>query len=696
MNAATYWLVAALAAIPIFFTVQMAAQAISQTLSAADEADWITGRPPRGLQLDAVAFQDLRKSLIETLRYTTDPQSTSHFLVPADENQLKGACGEMSFSFGIPESHVYPNCVTFAIPPTTKAAALTNAERAVFQRFAEFITQKFKQTAPRNPDRDHPERQLARALGLSDALTNGKPLDVPWIYVASRDGPIAVFPGTDVIAGSFDPKTRPWYMAAFLGMKQLWCDVPDRNDRLSVTYLDVGAANSILVRSYLSTFQHDGQDFVIGIDLTRRGESLGSYAGPLDSPWTQIPLARRWCVALLLSLTLFAILKGLSEKQERRFFFDCRHSLYGIVDPKDGLQRSDTSKDSTNQSWLAAFSGQLWGLKFGGKSEHSSEQTSMDSTSRTAEVSRSRKRGIEVWSVAHNNRAYWDLFGLRFASIAHYNLGTIQVTYTNAILPDVEWTTFDSRRFPDDLAPEIKARLARILRKNADSTDNGQVRVPESSSETVSLELPQVPVFVAQTVRNAQELLAVRQRRAYVSLTDSRLSELYDKADEVRAVVLHTYFERVLEEGRTEFLLKGRAVDRLISFPNAQTHLLLSEMGRKNYARLLEAFNATSRNLRRLDSPIEIEGPLTPVYDFALMRDQGGERVFVVHTVSETRVIDIASPSRRAHGFRVDGYLSWRRSDVSFYSQLFDQLAAKSTEMLIESDSLRAVEASGR
>lgn len=703
LNAVAYWIIALLFAVPIYLGAAYVWAEFSQELSAAQEVDWISGRPPRGLQLDRdTQFPDLRKSLITRLRYSDGGPHTAP-LVPADQVAPQ-TCGQGSFSFGIPENHVYPKCVSYAIPLTTtefqsqqangdtsvpgprKDRRLTSAEQLVFQQFADFMTAKLKEVPPPSDDPEdyHVERRLAQALGLSNVLTSGKVLDVPWIYVASKEGPIAVFPGTNVIADTFDPKARPWYKAAFSGMKQLLSGVPDQHDGLSVTYLDVGAESSILVRTYLSTFSREGQDFVVGIDLTRRGESLGAYPGPAQSTWPSIPLAGRVCGALALSFAFFATLKWLSSVTVRVFYFERSKSLYGIVHPTDALQRTDTVSNSEKDSSSAGLDVKVKVLTAAARHDHTHERSRVESASRTAEASRRVSRGLEIWGVAYNARVSWHLFGLRFGSVARDELGKIQLTYTNAILPDTEWEEYQRGPFPVLKAEELKLKLAKVLQQNADATDDGRFEVPETFAVGLAVGLPKVPEFVAQAVPNSLELLALRQRRAYVSLTNNMLREVYDKAEEVRAIVLHTYFERILEQGRAEFLLKGRTVHRLISFPNVQAQLRLSEAARRTYIELLDAFSPPSRVLRRLNSPIEIDGPLAPVYDFALIRDGNGERVFVVHSVAETTVIDIASPTRRTQAFRVDGYLSWRTADVRFYKQLFEELADKSTPMPTE------------
>jgi hypothetical protein len=83
--------------------------------------------------------------------------------------------------------------------------------------------------------------------------------------------------------------------------------------------------------------------------------------------------------------------------------------------------------------------------------------------------------------------------------------------------------------------------------------------------------------------------------------------------------------------------------------------------------------------LKRVDAKIDVEGTEPqPVYDFAILNDR---LLIVTHHVSEASVIDVASGKESKPRYRVDGYLSWRKSDLEFYRELFEELAEKSTAM---------------
>jgi hypothetical protein len=259
------------------------------------------------------------------------------------------------------------------------------------------------------------------------------------------------------------------------------------------------------------------------------------------------------------------------------------------------------------------------------------------------------------------------------------SIGRIELAYTRAVLPETRWDSFPPGPFSRETEHEHKHKLPEILRRNADGADDGMIEVPWTANELVPVTVPKVPAW-AQSIVDAQELLAVCQRRAYVTLNSTNLEDMYLKADSVRAVILQNYLETLLEQGQADFLSKGRIVHRLVVFPTLDAQLHLSDKSFQSYREFLSGFAGPARILRRVDYPGSFKG-LVPVYDFAIIKDGQGERVFVAHGVSETSVVDIASPQRTGRIYRVEGYLSWRTADVEFYSALFDWLSEQATEM---------------
>jgi hypothetical protein len=700
LNSLTYWLTAPVLAIPLYFLLAISATAILRISNSADETDWITGRPPKMFDIDKPvpqqSFLRQKKALVDAIR--TGPSSEKTWPLRTAE-AASSTCGTVAYSFGAPgtgtpDVHVYPECVTFALPPTTTAVGsnqlrsrsphleLTDAERTVFRNFATYMTTVFKNSGTPNGrktfEKNNLEIQLAHAMGIAGFETYTRPLDVPWIYVASKEGPIAAFPGTDVIASNYDPKARPWYMATFSNKTSLWCNVLDPNDRLSVTYLDVLAESSILVRTYLSQFSYGGQEFVVGIDLARRGESLGpaGISSANDSGWTMMPMPFRAGVSTGLALLLLSLVRWLSVLKSRAFYLERFGSVYGLVEAKHEARSEQGVKRTDKTSWMLKIVDR-GGYEF----QHLIEDVDNPTTMFTANASRSVRRGHERWKAAHLSRARWRLLGFTFESVTTAYLGRLQLVYTSAILPDAEWERFNYGPFSETAGNVFREKLRTILVQNADGCLNGQLEVPEDAEPGMILgHVPKVPDFVVQALPNSHQLISLRQRRAYVSLMSTTLQEIYAKADEVHAVILSSYFERILEQGKADFLLQGRVTHRLVAFPDEESRLALTETSRKAYRDFLDAC-VQPRTLKRVSSPSAIGDTQVPVYDFAVVRDSDGGRVFVAHSVSEVAIIDISSPRRTTLAFRVDGYLSWRMADVQFYSDLFDRLWKESTNM---------------
>jgi len=683
LNTMAYVLLTALLSLPLYLAIGFA----FQLSSALDETDWITGRPPKAVKLAAAQntpFYELRSELVAKL--AGSKSVSNHNLYPASDLTK---CGDPEPSVRKGEKDVYPKCVTYVEAPADNAAAGRVTERsdsarekdavekAVFERFAAYITTRFAEQGKQREDQQFLERRLARALGLVHEGSARDPLDVPWIYVASERGAIAVFPGTKVIIEKdWNTKSRPWYQAIFEKKPQLSTDPPHPQDRLSVTYLDVLAESSILVRTYLHHFTVNGQNFALGIDLKRRHESLGggSMGGPPPSTWTDMPLSWRAAITLGISLVILWILRRMTAVKARFFCFERTRAKYGIVQVESKTQAFVEEIDRHGLKWGAGGGDYVWVR--GEQEQQKSHGTRVDTI---ASISRPVLRGQEIWAVSSVIRVTWQLFGWRFESTRRIRVGDIELAYTRAILPDTSWLNFNQSQFSTTQEHHLRQRLTEILRHHADGASNGHLEIPADSEDVIPPTSLKVPDWALPMV-NSHELLALRQHRAYVTVTSATLKEMYDNADLVRAVILPSYLERLLEQGETDFLLRGRTVQRLIAFPDSTAQLRLSAKSRAAYKEFLNAFAPPSRVLGRVDCPTGFEG-ITPVYDFALIKDSEGERVLVAHRVSEASIIDIASPHQTTQMCRVEGYLSWRKADVRFYSALFESLVQQSREI---------------
>jgi hypothetical protein len=468
-------------------------------------------------------------------------------------------------------------------------------------------------------------------------------------------------------------------MAAFKGETELAYNGVRDSDLLTATYLDILAKTPTLVRTYLCKFsvtKPEPEQFVIGIDLHRRVLESTGELGSADLrsvPWFR---PGRVILAMALSALFFFVVRWTSTASARNFSFRrMEGAIYGMVDVKE------TTVFGADNQRTRARKFELRGGKYAEvqfeESEESKEGLRVENV---AEKSRIVRRGVERWVVSHDNLTTWNLFWLRFESIAKTRIGQIELTYTSAILPDAHWHDIDDQAFSDSETKRNEARLPFILQRNADCCDGKSFEVPYASIDgATSLHSSGIPEAVRAVV-NSQELLAVRQRRAYVTLDGARLDELYSKSD-VKAVIQLSYLERLLKHGQIDFLLRGKTIHRLVSFPDPAADIdLAAAAARAAYDSLLASYSpVSSRLVKRVNTSIDVEGTEPqPVYDFALLNDQ---LLIVSHYVSESSIIDVASGKETKPQYRVDGYVSWRKSDLEFYRELFEKLAKESTSM---------------
>jgi hypothetical protein len=690
LNSLSYWLLALIPALFIYllltFVLPRTANYFSKLQGDSEYSDWISSRlpnalPPASGNSDSPFVEALTK-LVASMRYGNEVSDAPLYRADAIGQKgkpcVKGA-HEVSSMFGAGEIQVYATCATFT-PDTAKK--LSDSEVIVFKNFAAYMTEAFARAEKDHNEPLNTERTLARAMGLTN--TGNASFEVPWIYVAShQSGAIAVFPGTTVIKGpTWETKSRPWYLAAFSNESQLASKGLRDSDLLTVTYLDVLAKKPILVRTYLYRFdtpQPKPGEFVVGIDLKRPDGGSLRRVTLWGADLGALPLTTRLIAALGFSVIFLAMVRWTSANHNRIFVFErLPESKYGMV----GLKRTTQlhgHKLTSLESKVEVAVGQYATASAAAKSEQS-EGVDVETS---VEESLGLSRGVEWWRVSHDRRASWRLFWLRFESVTRADVGQIQVIYSKAILPQTDWTSFNDRVFSEPEANRHRERLPVILKQNADSWDGGYFEISDISAHAPSWPyVDRIPEWVRSVVR-AEEVFAVRQGRAYVTLSSTRLDDLYSKAD-VKAVILASYFERLLKHGQVDFLLRGRTIYRLVSFPHVDARLKLTETSDATYDSLLNSYSPIrSRTLARVDGPIDVEGIAPqPVYDFAILDDK---MLVVTHTVMEASVIDVASGREEKPTYRVEGYISWRKSDLEFYCELFEDLAKRSTPLSAQS-----------
>jgi hypothetical protein len=707
LNALSYWLCVLLfsALLSLIFSalwrVHVAEQ--SRLRRASEDSDWLGDAPLKSLDAHRKTFLEKREELINRVRYGDQSPSIVAFpLRPAaDIRERDGSLPTPGSMFGNPDVRVYPSFATFS--PKDKSEGLTNAEKAVFDNFAKFVTSHY--AGQKDKDPSHIERTLAAALGLSDPNAGTAPLDVPWIYVASKEGAIAVFPGTTVInESSWDTTSRPWFRAALGGDSQLFKKGLLEEDLLTVTYLDVLAKRPMLVRTYMYKFQFavenattgvkgPAQEFVICIDIFRdRGlagvtpSSAGVAAGE-DTTFVKALLPGQFglvhYVTFGLSVLFFISLRWISTSRNSKLTLTRARELVGKVNVEDGLRiQHDELMMKENKIGIGVEKYAL------GKAERSKQDKNNIMMHTSVEKSRTDLRGCELWEVSQNISETWGIFGIRFESVSIIHVGIIRLIYTSEVLPEADWRFFNHLAFSETEAANLRTKLPKLLERNADLCE-GSLSIPDQSSDAPTLlRAPDVPDWVRSVV-NAKELLAVRQRRAYVRLNSERLGELYSKAD-VKAVMTSGYFEELLNHGHVDFLLKGKTISRIIALPGETAELNLSDEAWKVLADLMGSYlPASARRLQRVGAPISNQSEPSPVYDFVILDDSC---VIVAHFISKAIGIDGASGKHTKPTYVVEGYMSWRSADIEFYRGLFSQLAGQAKALTLPMHNLEIID----
>lgn len=694
LNSLSYWLCILLfsALLSLIFSalwrVHVAEQ--SRLRSASEDSDWLGDAPLKALEPHRKTFLERRENLINRVRYGDQSQGISDSPIRPAEN-IKNSDGSppaTGYMFGNPDIRVYPSFATFS--PKGKRGGLTEEEKAVFNNFAKFVTSLYD--SQKDKDVNHIERSLAAALGLSDPNAGDTSLDVPWIYVASEEGAIALFPGATVIEEpSWETTSRPWFRAALGGDSQLFKKGLLEEDLLTVTYLDVLAKRPMLVRTYMYKFHFaventttglktPGQEFVVCIDIFRDRKLAGvrpssaGMAADESATFIKALAARPRQFGLIhyatfgLSVLFFMALRWISTNQNSTLTFTRIKGLAGKINVENGLKmQNDELMMKENKLSIGIGKYTL------GQAQRSNQEKTHVAVHTSVEKSRTNLRGCELWDVSQNVSGTWSIFGIRFESTKMTHVGTIKLVYTSEVLPEADWAFFNHLAFSETEATNLLAKLPKLLERNADLCE-GSLTIPAQRTNVPTfLRAPDVPDWVRSVV-NAEELLAARQRRAYVRLTSERLGELYSHAD-VKAVMTSGYFEELLNHGHVDFLLKGKTISRIIALPDEAAELSLNDEAWKVLADLMGSYlPASARRLQCVAAPISNQVEPSPVYDFAILDDSC---VIVAHFISKATGIDGPSGKQTKSTYVVEGYMSWRPADIEFYRDLFSQLAGQ-------------------
>ncbi|MFL6254651.1 MAG: hypothetical protein ACJ74T_06490 [Pyrinomonadaceae bacterium] len=669
---------------------------------ASEQMDWLERAPLKALEPYRETFVKQRNVLVNRVRYgDQSPGGGDLPLRPAvDIRDRNRKLPSPSSMFGNPDVEVYPSFATFS--PKEGGRKLSEAEMEVFNNFANAVTSLYRH---RDNDGAHVERSLTAAFGLNGPDAGASPFDVPWVYVASDTGAIAVFPGTHVIGEPrWKTTSRPWFQAALGGDAQLFTKGLLAEDLLTTVYLDVLAKRPMLVRTYMYKFEfkpknarpgaeNASQEFVVCIDIFRDESRAAATAPAAATPddfraafvKAALPpqaLGPVHYVTFGLSILFFLALRWVSATHTAELTFERTQSLVGRLRVEDGL-RTQNDELTTQEKRV--------GVEFahyaGGKVQRGAQETKNVAAHTSVEKSLVDLRGYELWEVSHDVSASWGILGIRFRGDRSTYVGTIRLTYTSKVLPEAEWVSFNASAFPEARAAELHDRLPKLLARNADQCES-PLKVPERGADfSAYLRAPDLPDWV-RSVAAPKELLAVRQRRAYVRLTSERVGQLYAKA-EVKAVMASGFFEELLNNGQFDFLLNGKTITRLISLPDETAELHLHDAAWRTLAELMNShFTGGARRLKRLSRPIGDQGEPSPVYDFAILDD---EFVIVAHSVSKTAGIDCASGTPTKATYVVEGYVSWRKADVEYYRGLFSDLDEQARTLSLPAEKLEVI-----
>jgi hypothetical protein len=686
LNIVSYGVVGILVASLFFALLTWAAPSLADGLSElyirSDYYDWVTSsKLPEELSSPSSPFRGRVESLVRQLE--NGDGSTEAPLVYAQDLEKSSFCTKPEYMFE--DVQVRPTCVAYSPSPSQTPSDSAN-ELKVFQSFSDHIVDAFGKAETAISDTattsKHTERTLAQALMGSG---EGPRLEIPWIYVANKDGSIAVFPGNtfiNTVQSSKNPawatNARPWYQAEFTDNTRLAYDLGGES-LLSSVYSDILRQRPTLVRTYLHKFYYPGvkDPFVIGIDLHWPDDANlfpNSRSGRYLAGVATLSLSNRIWSSIVFSALLLLSVAWMTSEGRTIYAFDLLDSKYGEVDSKI-VTSFQSQRKVSRSSVLSLKNEKIFGLGY----SRTKDRTSTTDTTISDEQVSGVFRGIEVWKVSRIWVSSWQFLWLRFESIARSEIGLGRLLYLEEIAPKGTWIDLGKNAFPEAERGEGGERLMAALVHNAFSSKLGHFEILEhdffGSASTDGSNLPES----VRSLVGSEKLVSIRYGRAYVALSDTNLDTLYAASD-VKAVIIPSYFERLLEFGQTEFLLQGRTIERIICFPDEKANLNLSSKGRAVFGRLLDSYAPSSRNLRRVNGPVlrAASGTPQPIYDFAILNDS---LLVVSDTVMEASKIDVGTSAKGRPTYSVDGYLSWRKADVEFYLRVWSDLLERSSAM---------------
>jgi hypothetical protein len=259
--------------------------------------------------------------------------------------------------------------------------------------------------------------------------------------------------------------------------------------------------------------------------------------------------------------------------------------------------------------------------------------------------------------------------------------------YDREIIPTCDWlqsNVTNEALVSKEFRVDVGRMLPQYLRKRASSANvSFQIMSRDLQDYEEGEDVKAVPLLIGIA---PEKLTSWKHQRVYLGLDEATLIKLFKDAD-VKAVILESYFRRLLDRETIRSLFEGASVQRLVVFPEAKTNdgkatLTLSERACELFQSKIIPSYTPPRSLEFVQgSEVWEQGIDSTVYDFAVLNDQ---MVVVTHTVSEISKVDASTGEQQKPEYRVEGYVSWRRADVEFYKDLFIELFEAKIEYEIQ------------
>lgn len=667
----SHWIIIIVMSLVISFIANIMYEFINTVPVLNEYHDWINSPVPKlnNSIKDIDKFDETLTSLVDYIKDDIPKNDTPCLFPPSSTEELSASgTGTM---FGDSNSiSVYPFCTIYL--PTKNNTELTEREHKVFSDFSNWMSKNLNLV--KNKDYKNIEEDIAKIFGL-DKLNNNLSFVIPWIYVARKDGGIAIAPGSSSIKPEkWDITDRPWYKASFNSILKLAERTGIKDDKLSLFYLDqIGEKNHMYVRTYLRKFDVAGEPFVVGIDITlseSKFSDSGNYIDWLNKNSYFIKPSLTHMTFFIIAIFSFWMLRRWSSFFNVYYTYDNSLRIYGNLKADVHIGNTHLIINETSEGRYLGIASKFFQYIF------KYNKTNRISGDNGFQVNKSYcgLRGLEEWYVYKDTYLTWRSFSLKFEHIDREHIGTLIREFNSAVQPEVDWKGFNANNFSENEVIYIKEPLRIILKSHPESYTKDTFKIGCDIKDISKVcNIPFIPDWVNSLSTNITENLSPQYCRAYLTIKTEQLRDFYASHD-VKALISSGYLNRLLLRGETDFITRGRTINRLVSFGDASSKLILSDTAKILFDSIVQE-SSSSRQLRRLDIVSE-EKELLPLYDFAIMNDK---YIIVTHSVDETILVDNITGKHKENNIQVSCYVSWRQSDIEYFKDLFDKFDGKAT-----------------